>query len=507
MPLAPYPTIWAAVFVALLTLVTLPAYAAPGDQDDPVTGPHELLALDSPDGLYWFDPDGAEGPIAPFQGHYSSDEGGGWLMVLNYVHRGWTNPSVFARDHSVPLLDAVEDLGVDESGTLKWGHASPTVLAPFHITELRFFGITNAHSRRMHFTTTHPASIAYVRTGQGSMEGIEASFVALAGHTTNLPANANGQSTNQGDLALTESPFQSYDWQGGRWVPQHVWAVRGEGKAWAVDWYNEDDYSNRDDYHTIHRVWIRTQAWCGNGVLEVGEDCDDGNTTDTDGCSATCSIEDGFVCRSEPSLCRADECGDGLVGSAETCDDANEVDGDGCDFSCSTENGFECTGEPSTCSSTCGDGRVASNEGCDDGNLDPADGCSPQCRPEHGYFCDDQPSACLSVCGDSLVARDEACDDGNLKAEDGCSAVCAVESGFACGGEPSTCRVCDGDAGSMSAQCDEDPNTRRNNGGDSVGCAVSPRPVPQGLVWLVACMFGILSLRRRNRPDRPRQTG
>jgi TonB family protein len=30
---------------------------------------------------------------------------------------------------------------------------------------------------------------------------------------------------------------------------------------------------------------------CGNGSLEAGEQCDDGNTTGGDGCSATCRIE------------------------------------------------------------------------------------------------------------------------------------------------------------------------------------------------------------------------
>ena len=30
---------------------------------------------------------------------------------------------------------------------------------------------------------------------------------------------------------------------------------------------------------------------CGNAVVEAGEDCDDGNTTSGDGCSATCLFE------------------------------------------------------------------------------------------------------------------------------------------------------------------------------------------------------------------------
>lgn len=35
---------------------------------------------------------------------------------------------------------------------------------------------------------------------------------------------------------------------------------------------------------------------CGNGRLETGEACDDGNTTDGDGCSATCTVEPQASC-------------------------------------------------------------------------------------------------------------------------------------------------------------------------------------------------------------------
>ncbi|MBW2529077.1 MAG: DUF4215 domain-containing protein [Deltaproteobacteria bacterium] len=42
---------------------------------------------------------------------------------------------------------------------------------------------------------------------------------------------------------------------------------------------------------------------CGDGVINVGEQCDDGNTDSSDGCSATCKVEAGFVCLDEPSTC------------------------------------------------------------------------------------------------------------------------------------------------------------------------------------------------------------
>ena len=35
---------------------------------------------------------------------------------------------------------------------------------------------------------------------------------------------------------------------------------------------------------------------CGNALLDAGEACDDGNALDGDGCSATCTIECGYLC-------------------------------------------------------------------------------------------------------------------------------------------------------------------------------------------------------------------
>jgi fibro-slime domain-containing protein len=47
------------------------------------------------------------------------------------------------------------------------------------------------------------------------------------------------------------------------------------------------------------RTGTTTQACsvtCGNGAVETGEACDDGNLTDGDGCSKTCTVEGGFAC-------------------------------------------------------------------------------------------------------------------------------------------------------------------------------------------------------------------
>jgi cysteine-rich repeat protein len=73
-------------------------------------------------------------------------------------------------------------------------------------------------------------------------------------------------------------------------------------------------------------------------------------------------------------------CGDGKVQAGEQCDDGNVVDvGDGCTASCNVEPGWACTvptGAPSTCQQTCGNGVTEGpGEQCDDQNLENQDNC------------------------------------------------------------------------------------------------------------------------------------
>ncbi len=165
-------------------------------------------------------------------------------------------------------------------------------------------------------------------------------------------------------------------------------------------------------------------ACCGDGEVGPGEECDDGNTDDCDGCRGDCSAfetgcGDGFVCGTEAcddgnntdcDGCRADcsaietGCGDGFICGVEVCDDGNNMDCDGCRADCSaTETG-------------CGDGFVCGAEACDDGNNDDCDGCRGDC------------SAIETGCGDGFVCGIEECDDGNTDVCDGCDANCVIES-------------------------------------------------------------------------------
>ncbi|MHC4443470.1 MAG: LamG-like jellyroll fold domain-containing protein, partial [Planctomycetota bacterium] len=47
---------------------------------------------------------------------------------------------------------------------------------------------------------------------------------------------------------------------------------------------------------------------CGNGVLDPGEECDDGGTVPGDGCSDTCVVESSYSCSGEPSVCIELDC-------------------------------------------------------------------------------------------------------------------------------------------------------------------------------------------------------
>lgn len=76
-------------------------------------------------------------------------------------------------------------------------------------------------------------------------------------------------------------------------------------------------------------------------------------------------------------------CGNGTVEIGEVCDDMNTMAGDGCSATCTVEQGYGCTGTaPSVCTFTCGNGTVTGNEQCDDGNTNNGDLCSSVCLYE-----------------------------------------------------------------------------------------------------------------------------
>ena len=162
---------------------------------------------------------------------------------------------------------------------------------------------------------------------------------------------------------------------------------------------------------------------CSDGRITGTEQCDDKNLTANDGCSATCTTENGYQCTGAPSVCKT-VCGDGIVKGGEQCDDKNVKSGDGCSEFCAIEDGYQCTGSPSVCKPICGDGKILPPETCDDANLYPNDGCSILCKVESGFSCSGEPSICRPGCGDGIIVGGEECDDGNKVDDDACSNIC-----------------------------------------------------------------------------------
>lgn len=188
---------------------------------------------------------------------------------------------------------------------------------------------------------------------------------------------------------------------------------------------------------------------CGDGYIDPGEACDDGNNKGGDGCAFDCTaIEANYACPTPGQKCVSTMvCGDGKVTGTEQCDDGNKNSKDGCSSTCNLEPGWSCLVPGTACTAAeCGDGYLAGSEQCDDGNKNNGDGCSSNClmQPKttttnptstnpgktvvDHYKCPTPGQACVkTTCGDGKKEGTEQCDDGNTKAFDGCSPSCQLE--------------------------------------------------------------------------------
>jgi len=155
-------------------------------------------------------------------------------------------------------------------------------------------------------------------------------------------------------------------------------------------------------------------ATCGDHVVAAGEGCDDGNTADGDGCSATCAVE-----TENPA------CGNGVLESGEACDDHNTDNGDGCSAACALE-------------AVCGNGTKEGNEECDDHNTASGDGCSSTCMTETPAACALVPQAgCMA--GDACDIADDTTGDTGCRdvtktgtSDSRCAASTECDAGFTC---------------------------------------------------------------------------
>ena len=132
---------------------------------------------------------------------------------------------------------------------------------------------------------------------------------------------------------------------------------------------------------------------CWNKVIELGEECDDGNTQADDGCSIVCKIE-------------LASCWNRKIELGEECDDGNNVNNDWCSAVCKIEIAL------------CGNWRIELGEQCDDGNTTDGDWCSASCM------------LLASVCWNWALEIGEECDDWNIRGWDGCSESCRIQQAW-----------------------------------------------------------------------------
>ncbi|MDH5719312.1 MAG: DUF4215 domain-containing protein [Spirochaetia bacterium] len=213
---------------------------------------------------------------------------------------------------------------------------------------------------------------------------------------------------------------------------------------------------------------------CGNGILQTSnaEQCDDGNTIDTDSCNNSCQIVPLATC-SNGAKDAGEECDPSVNGAYPN----NAAD---CNANCTL--------------SSCGDGYTNTNtEDCDTGGIDTLT-CNADCT--------------FTICGDSKMnaASGETCDDGNTTPDDGCDANCYTEI---CGNgveQPDRGEECD-DGGkcdnniflycTKDADCGAGTCVKQPNDGCSTSCLWGDENEPNN-TWDTANQLTIGGLSQRN---------
>jgi len=144
---------------------------------------------------------------------------------------------------------------------------------------------------------------------------------------------------------------------------------------------------------------------CGNGVLDAGEECDDGpglaHSNDADGCLSTCKLArcgDGFVNQGVED-CDLNNLG---ICSSEGMCTCKSLDRDEGQLRCFADCSFDISGcgpplptrtvtptasatptitsTPTPLSGECGNSTIDGDETCDDGNRSDNDECPSDCR-------------------------------------------------------------------------------------------------------------------------------
>jgi len=175
-----------------------------------------------------------------------------------------------------------------------------------------------------------------------------------------------------------------------------------------------DDGSLNGTYNHCNASCSAYSSRCGDGVIQTGEVCDNGDSPFSGATPNGQYKADGTGCALDCQS-RGPRCGDTVPNGGEECDSQIEttsaavdglpactVDGQGYTTERTRSCGGACRWEAwSACQrqGSCGNGVREGTEQCDDGNTSESDGCTTGCR--------------LAACGDGFIrAGVEQCDDG-----------------------------------------------------------------------------------------------
>jgi cysteine-rich repeat protein len=204
----------------------------------------------------------------------------------------------------------------------------------------------------------------------------DGSLVAFATSATNL---VPGDTNNAMDIVL-------HDRVAGTTILVHVATDGTQGNAGSVLWPQisadgrvisfTSTASNlvANDTNAVQDVFVYADT-CGNGVLDAGEECDDGNALDGDCCSARCRFEPaGSACSDGNACTQVDAC-DG----AGTCVGSSPVvcggSADGCQSAptCDPASG-QCVRGTAVDGTECDDGDACTvGDACVDGVCVPGE--------------------------------------------------------------------------------------------------------------------------------------
>ncbi|MFM7736950.1 MAG: hypothetical protein ACKPBU_13345 [Alphaproteobacteria bacterium] len=148
------------------------------------------------------------------------------------------------------------------------------------------------------------------------------------------PWNAGQSATGAESSAVTFTPALSgrieWDVTDDLHPGTNGWLVRKEveGDDGRVEFWSREGAATSGDPGRAPRLVLVGSPDCGDGVLQPGEQCDDGNLASGDCCSPACTIEAvGTVCRASTGGCDLEE---SCTGTSASCPaDATPADGDG----------------------------------------------------------------------------------------------------------------------------------------------------------------------------------